>query len=1227
MKRSTGSKRVVRAIALALATVITATSMPVTTLAEEEQKQEEITVENLTSSGGAVDEADKAVDDAKTAEGSASSEKHPITITIDNKETNTKDALNEKFDVNITDEGAKESHDNYNKKNNISGGNNVKGYLEEGDALIEAVKQELLTIQNNGYGTAEANAETATGNIEDAVKADYIADLEVVLDGDKPKTVDTVDMTGAVYDEDGKTLLYVLPVDENGNPAFDENGGITVYVPEVVNGVTVYGVMKLVYKNSFDQKAGSTKQAINETAENIDKANNSNDEKEAREAAANVEPSKENVEGKSGEFAKMDAAIQKAQSALNQADTDLQKARNEFDSAVGAAEEAQKNALSGAVKDTAAASAVISAAKERVDKVKAEADKAYEARSNAELELLRTLYESFKAATYDKDKWLRADELCKALIRYNITDEASQANDKIENFRISGGIDGIDASVLSKDLFGYTKTVGDDFEVQEIDGVKRYVRISHDYEFSGTSGAKKGEINYGYKWNKVNDADGNRVESGWVESPAINGVAHANNVVVVKYTKNGEEVERYFNCKIENGDLVFYERNITVEDIDGTAHAGQDEESDFYKDGKTEENKYGDDFDSENSKLKEAVVKKADGTVDPDAKMIAHLDDERKDGNTNTESDYAGNVDAFNKGNGTKYTEVSSRSEYEKGTTYVINKEGKGSETFTDKNIDNSSNNASYNKLKSELDSVLEEYGEKGEDGKDYVKAGYKVYIEYSTLAQGTKVIDISNFDKKPEDFWGKIEQKLVDIDNGLADFFNTASYKVVVSHTADEQPGAVENVYKTYEKETASTDSEPIITKEPELNGLKLKEGGKTKAKTAVDDRVNALVNNEGYVRVSEDGSFPVKLQKTLDDGTVKTYSLDIEKGSMITGVADRIIDSIVKICGGSTDELHKWKVKVSCTTVTKETLADQLVATNHFGGTEYNKVITQEKIEAATENLQTVVWESDADARVAHGVKNTQVAKEYKDFYDAYQRLVGAQSAVETAETKVGELETQINTLNQKGLTAADSSSLDNLSKMLGNAKIAHKVALQYRDYLAGLYAPLTDIVINLSRFDPVRKDDDDDDGDDDTPSAGGSPAGSYTLPSGITVVPLTTTTPSGVAGVRTGRTVARKSGVAGVRVENDAADDTKQSTVVAGKTDDTKDPADKSTDSSSKQLTKVETPETPLASTPFEEGMNMNLLWLLLAAAAIIAGVVVYENHRKKVAANDEVKKYKK
>ena len=129
---------------------------------------------------------------------------------------------------------------------------------------------------------------------------------------------------------------------------------------------------------------------------------------------------------------------------------------------------------------------------------------------------------------------------------------------------------------------------------------------------------------------------------------------------------------------------------------------------------------------------------------------------------------------------------------------------------------------------------------------------------------------------------------------------------------------------------------------------------------------------------------------------------------------------------------------------------------------------------------------------------------------------------------------------------------------------------------------------------------------------------------------------------AGTGAGRTVARggagaaaSRGVAGVRVDNGdgEGEGDADANAVAQSADNNSIPVvdntgrKNNTAGSDKEIVKLEKNEVPLADKPFEEGTNMNLLWLLAAATAAGAGAYGYGKHRKKVAAADEVKKYKK
>ena len=143
-------------------------------------------------------------------------------------------------------------------------------------------------------------------------------------------------------------------------------------------------------------------------------------------------------------------------------------------------------------------------------------------------------------------------------------------------------------------------------------------------------------------------------------------------------------------------------------------------------------------------------------------------------------------------------------------------------------------------------------------------------------------------------------------------------------------------------------------------------------------------------------------------------------------------------------------------------------------------------------------------------------------------------------------------------------------------------------------------------------------DPDGDDPT---GGDPTydpgtGTLVIP-GYEIPPITLpTTPSGVAGVRAA--ASRPTGVLGVK-----APETKAEKTIANKT--VVKPAAKKT--VAQKGKKIANPETPLAATPFvdEDGMKIPWIWLLIIAALGAVGKKMYDEHKKKVQAEEEAKKY--
>lgn len=218
-------------------------------------------------------------------------------------------------------------------------------------------------------------------------------------------------------------------------------------------------------------------------------------------------------------------------------------------------------------------------------------------------------------------------------------------------------------------------------------------------------------------------------------------------------------------------------------------------------------------------------------------------------------------------------------------------------------------------------------------------------------------------------------------------------------------------------------------------------------------------------------------------------------------------------------------------------------------------------------------------------------------------------------------------------------DSLTLDNFEStvgaLLGNLKESVyntfeniSVAKDRQEKLAQKIRDARAAVNGIRDTDRFADNDDDDDDDDDsgvTPGAGTfvlPGAGASTLAS-FDLSGMTFDDGRGVAGARTGRrSVASTnsgSGVLGARTESE----NKEPVVV----NDTKNKDSKgSTEKDNKKLEKIENNQIPLADAPFAEAFGLNWLWMLLAGAVGV-GAYSYDRHRKKAAANEEMKKYKK
>ncbi len=225
------------------------------------------------------------------------------------------------------------------------------------------------------------------------------------------------------------------------------------------------------------------------------------------------------------------------------------------------------------------------------------------------------------------------------------------------------------------------------------------------------------------------------------------------------------------------------------------------------------------------------------------------------------------------------------------------------------------------------------------------------------------------------------------------------------------------------------------------------------------------------------------------------------------------------------------------------------------------------------------------------------------------------------ETIKTLKGLLEQA-----KKDLTIA-GQELEQAQEDLGTANELYEAAQEDADKANKIANDAAELAKKVT---PAPSDDDDDDDDDDD-VVPGTPGGYAGLPG--TSVDVITLTPVGGyddeltaggagRGGRRGGNGAQDRGVAGVRVDDNNGAGKNTNPVVVKKTNDD----DK--DNGAQNLTKVETPEMPLAATPFKEDpVNPAIVGISIAALLAVLAGLYYEFNRRKKAKAEEMKKYKK
>ena len=480
MKKQIKNKNTARAIAFVLATVVMATSIPMTALAEGETPEEfTLTEENKTS------------DDATT-------------------ESNELDGSETKATLGLADIASESVN---NMENVIKAENNdlgVKDYADKVDEIYEDLDKASELVYN--ISSKEDGEEGYVANLEQKIKNALVAGEKIdnILQG--------------VSAEDGKVLVDVPVVDENGEPATEQ--------------VDLNESIKPIQDEAFynDEKTGLNAglDAVTISQQKAEEANDSSKSVEERKEAQTEAENQLNIADSILKKANED--VDKAQEVKDAAKKKLDEAIKVRDAVLNSTEAAEECYIKGAVKDSEAAFKAIKDAKDKAGELQEEVDELYANIKNIELlEQIQAKQKTIQEIVKDDqdfktnpDYQKATKELCSLIIQYNILDK-----------------DGKDIEL------------GTDFEV---------TLIQHDPEDlqNATLDEKTNMFTLGEK--EVSYTQG-KDEDGWLKFNA-----DMENCFVVKFKdKDDKEYTRYYNYYSNNdGSICVYERSYTVntEDVD-----------------------------------------------------------------------------------------------------------------------------------------------------------------------------------------------------------------------------------------------------------------------------------------------------------------------------------------------------------------------------------------------------------------------------------------------------------------------------------------------------------------------------------------------------------------------------------------------------------------------------------------------------------------------------------
>ena len=1240
MRRNVKNDKVLRAITIGLATMIAVTSTPVTVLAEGNSETNDNT--NVTPG---TDTPNPDGDNSNVGNSGNNNENNNNNNDNNNENNNNNNNSNiilvKSPEVYAAQQAVAPASTAIDTAQDYVVGNNTKNIdplpVINGSAdnntitqqEIDALAGDLSNGEDYVNGNKEKNITGVSNDLGNLAQA--IIDINNIDTSDcgAQELINAANgLVGPegefVLDEDGNPIQAT---DADGNPLYekDEDGNDILEKP-------IYVRKAQIIKTELSQEDGTKK-----------------DTDVAKETNDNADSVLENVQNSYNASTKTEAErfIGEAENALNlanlnladadkalaDADADAKRARELYEGAVAAAEQAQtqaeeraKLALDGAIQDSAAAQSALKNALDKANALKDEADQALEDYKKSEENI--TLIENIKKAqdalqkeidtniaNKEGDNYAKlARALCNLLVEYYVKNdpdykEGFEIGKDFSTELISGWnqLDGVDDD--GNPILSECEDLGDG-------------KYNHTYEAQTTSLTKGVNTNYKDHW-----------ISGFIDGEKSGTDRSTNfgfNFVVVKYKdKDGKEVTKYYDYmpNYTDGTFEIFERS----------------------------------FDYVEEVYKEAVEAVA---LVEGQEAIAHVDPvdeswETEDGEKKfVVKDKPENISTYthtDEGVSTFYTWDTSADPKEtlpgddvskKGNISYKPVEGEGSQGVRYEPTITQVPSGTFEKKEVEKDKKPVETSSLQETVTDLQSKGKKVrvYYHYSGflgIGEHTEVIDPEEGPGAWADFWAPIK-----------DYLNWSTFEVCV---LEEEDDTTKPIMK-------DADAIQVIQTQQYVKVTTHETGDSEKKKYKDEDAANTdkeYYESQGYknVKINWKDKKPIIGKRnywytiSYDEETTVTkdvskkvyladkYTNHTEAVALVEGQegiphVDRVIgNEELKIQTGiswksMTDSYNE--ASTNGTLKTNESQKNITKALNDYIAKQNAYIKAQEEVDNAKKKVDTLA-----------GLVNSLSNKYYKD-----KKPIISDEPITPVESDIRpDVETPVEKEFVLGIDY-NNASLELLRQNLEQAEENLKNAKMYRDYLADkveIARGALEEARDLSRYNTPstiqggisqRKFDFEDDGDDSSSSSTTPGTGSfitYTTPENeFTLIPLGGDG-AGAGSPTRGRAVASnraadRSGVLGVRTDEEVG--TKKATVDTTKKGDSSSTDNKGTkDTKEQKLVKVENSLVPLADTPFEEGAGMNWAWLLAAAAAAGAGAYGYGKHKKAVAANEEMKKYKK